>query len=498
MSRSLPHTDAELAAVARRPRGARRLVVASLAALAVVTATLAPPALADELDDQRDRVSQQLSQSREDLDGYNAELTKAAQTLADSRARLAAAQSALDSARQDLADARAADAAKASQLQHSRAELARATKRVADNEAALVAEHNTIKAVVSRTVQQQPPMMGVAAFLTNMNTGDMNARVQWSNAMLAGGQQALDELEARKVALTRAREQVRRTEERIAAEKKDAEEHLAQTRQAESAASQAEKAMAAAVSANEAARKDADAKVAAEKARQAKLEAQEADLDQRIKARVEAARKAAAEAARRARAEAARKAAAARAQAEREAARKAAAQSRKSSSSSSSTSSGGSGSSGSSGSSGNDSSSSSSSGGHSASSYFDFPVDAPITSPYGMRFHPVLHVWKLHDGTDFGAACGTAIRAPRDGKVVEKYWNDAYGNRLMIDHGLVGGHYVTTGYNHAIRYTVSVGQHVSRGQVIGYVGTTGWSTGCHLHLMTWTDGNKTNPMARWF
>lgn len=489
MSRLLPHTDAEFAAAERRPRGARRLVVASLAALAVVTATFAPPALADELDDQRDRVSQQLSQSRQDLDGYNAELTKAAQALADSRAKLAAAQSALDSARQDLADARAADADKASQLQHSRAELARATKSVADNEAALVAEHNTIKAVVSRTVQQQPPMMGVAAFLTNMNTGDMNARVQWSNAMLAGGQHALDELEARKVALTRAREQVRRTEERIAAEKKDAEEHLAQTKQAEAAASAAEASMNAAVSANEAARKDADAKVAAEKARQATLEAQEADLDQRIKARVEAARKAAAEAARRARAEAARKAAA-RAQAEREAARKAAARKE-------ATTSGGSSSRSSSGTSGS-AESGSSSGGYSASSYFDFPVDAPITSPYGMRFHPVLHVWKLHDGTDFGAACGAPIRAPRAGKVVEEYWNDAYGNRLMIDHGLVGGHYVTTGYNHAIRYTVSVGQHVSRGQVIGYVGTTGWSTGCHLHLMTWTDGTKTNPMARWF
>jgi murein DD-endopeptidase MepM/ murein hydrolase activator NlpD len=81
--------------------------------------------------------------------------------------------------------------------------------------------------------------------------------------------------------------------------------------------------------------------------------------------------------------------------------------------------------------------------------------------------------------------------------VAERYFNSGYGNRLMIDHGYIGGNYVTTGYNHAIRYTVSVGEHVSKGEVIGYVGTTGFSTGCHLHLMVWLNGRVVNPM-RWF
>ena len=67
------------------------------------------------------------------------------------------------------------------------------------------------------------------------------------------------------------------------------------------------------------------------------------------------------------------------------------------------------------------------------------PVSAPITSPYGMRFHPVLRYWKLHDGTDFGAGCGTPIRAPYSGRVAERYYNAGYGNRLMIDHGFVAG-----------------------------------------------------------
>jgi murein DD-endopeptidase MepM/ murein hydrolase activator NlpD len=128
---------------------------------------------------------------------------------------------------------------------------------------------------------------------------------------------------------------------------------------------------------------------------------------------------------------------------------------------------------------------------------FIYPVNGSITSPYGRRFHPVLHIWKLHDGTDFGAGCGTPIRAAYSGRVAERYFNSAYGNRLMIDHGVIAGRYVTTGYNHAQRYRVSVGEHVSKGEVIGYVGSTGLSTGCHLHFMLWLDGGRVNPMS-WY
>src|SRR5829696_4824440 len=128
---------------------------------------------------------------------------------------------------------------------------------------------------------------------------------------------------------------------------------------------------------------------------------------------------------------------------------------------------------------------------------FSFPVVALITSAFGMRFHPILRYWKLHDGTDFGAGCGTPIRAPDSGRVAEKYYNAGYGYRLMIDHGFESGRFVTTGYNHASRYVVHVGQHVRQGQVIGYVGSTGYSTGCHLHLMVWLNGRLVNPMI-WF
>jgi murein DD-endopeptidase MepM/ murein hydrolase activator NlpD len=112
-----------------------------------------------------------------------------------------------------------------------------------------------------------------------------------------------------------------------------------------------------------------------------------------------------------------------------------------------------------------------------------------------MRLHPLLKIWKLHDGTDFAAACGTAIRAPYAGVVARIYFNPAYGNRLFLNHGSVDGVRVKTAFNHASRYLVEPGQRVTRGQVIGKVGNTGLSTGCHLHLMVWLNGRLSNPMS---
>jgi len=136
-----------------------------------------------------------------------------------------------------------------------------------------------------------------------------------------------------------------------------------------------------------------------------------------------------------------------------------------------------------------------SSGGRSGGRRFLYPVTGPVTSAYGMRFHPLLKIWKLHDGTDFGAACGTPIRAPYAGVVARAYFSPAYGNRLFLRHGSVNGVRVQTAFNHATRYMVRPGQRVSRGQVIGKVGSTGLSTGCHLHLMVWLDGRLSNPMS---
>ena len=478
----------------RRVQGLALAFVVGLSGWAVSAAGTIHTASADDLTDRKDEVSKQITKSEAAAEGYSDEVNKAADALQKSQNDLDQARRTLQGAQDAVTQAKAADEAKAAELQKARSDLSRAEQKVRSNEAAQVREHRKLSVVVSRTVQQQTPMMGVATFLTNMDSGDMNARIQWSNALMAGGQQALDQLETRQIALSKARDVERQARDRVAREKQAVEDLLERKQQAESAADTAKQDVAAAVTANEKAKKSADAKLAGERKHQDELRAEEDQLDKRIKERIAAAKRAE-EARRRAEAERRAKEAAAKAAAEK---KKAAAKHHDSASKAEST--------------------SRKSAKHSrphrhhpkkahkrssgstrkASSYFDYPVNGPITSPYGQRFHPVLHVWKLHDGTDFGASCGTPIRAPRDGVVAEKYFNRGYGNRLMLDHGKIGGHYVTTGYNHASSYTVGVGQHVSRGQVIGYVGTTGFSTGCHLHFMVWTDGNRENPMGRWF
>ncbi len=123
------------------------------------------------------------------------------------------------------------------------------------------------------------------------------------------------------------------------------------------------------------------------------------------------------------------------------------------------------------------------------------PAAGPITSPYGRRFHPVLHVWKLHDGTDFGTGCGAPVRAAAAGTVMQTYYNGGYGNRVILNNGRMRGASVVTTYNHLTRWIVRPGQHVNRGQTIGYSGTTGYSTGCHLHFMVIANGSTVNPMG---
>jgi murein DD-endopeptidase MepM/ murein hydrolase activator NlpD len=121
------------------------------------------------------------------------------------------------------------------------------------------------------------------------------------------------------------------------------------------------------------------------------------------------------------------------------------------------------------------------------------PVAGAIGSGFGMRLHPIFHVWRMHSGVDIGASCGTPIRAAADGTVIGNTYDSASGHRLTIDHGLVGGHQLVTIYLHASSYSVRVGQSVLRGQVVGKVGSTGWSTGCHLHFSVKVDGRLTNP-----
>jgi len=122
------------------------------------------------------------------------------------------------------------------------------------------------------------------------------------------------------------------------------------------------------------------------------------------------------------------------------------------------------------------------------------PVSGPVTSPFGWRVHPIYGYWGLHDGTDFGAACGAPLWAGESGTVINEYYDEVYGNRLYLSVGTVNGANLTLVYNHMSSYNVSEGAHVGRGDVVGYVGATGWSTGCHLHFTVLRNGEPVDPM----
>lgn len=116
-----------------------------------------------------------------------------------------------------------------------------------------------------------------------------------------------------------------------------------------------------------------------------------------------------------------------------------------------------------------------------------------ITSRYsGSRLHPILKIYRPHTGVDYAAPAGTPIMAIGDGFVIEKGYNGAAGNYLKIRHNSV----YTTGYNHLSRFGsgISTGVHVKQGQIIGYVGQTGYATGPHLDMRFWMNGQPVDPL----
>jgi murein DD-endopeptidase MepM/ murein hydrolase activator NlpD len=125
--------------------------------------------------------------------------------------------------------------------------------------------------------------------------------------------------------------------------------------------------------------------------------------------------------------------------------------------------------------------------------FLDRPVPGIVTSPFGYRVHPIYGYWGLHDGIDYRAGCGEPLYASAGGRVITRYYSSSYGNRLYLGVGMVNGKFITVVYNHLSGYRVGTGQNVGRGEVIGYAGTTGWSTACHLHFTVLANGQPVNP-----
>ena len=128
---------------------------------------------------------------------------------------------------------------------------------------------------------------------------------------------------------------------------------------------------------------------------------------------------------------------------------------------------------------------------HGTISTYPLPGYYNVSSSYGWRIHPVTGKKSLHTGTDLPAPTGTKVIAAGAGEVILAGWYGAYGNAVIVDHG--GGY--TTLYGHNSSLNVSVGDMVTAGQTVSYVGSTGWSTGAHLHFEVRVNGNTTDPMA---
>lgn len=119
------------------------------------------------------------------------------------------------------------------------------------------------------------------------------------------------------------------------------------------------------------------------------------------------------------------------------------------------------------------------------------PVDGHITSYFGYRFHPILHFTRFHAGLDIGAAWGSPIVAAGDGRVIAAGWAGGYGREVQIAHG--GG--IVSLYGHMSEIVAAPGSFVRQGQVIGYVGSSGLSTGPHVHFEVRMGGTPVNPLG---
>ena len=123
------------------------------------------------------------------------------------------------------------------------------------------------------------------------------------------------------------------------------------------------------------------------------------------------------------------------------------------------------------------------------------PISGPITSPFGWRVHPIFKSRTFHSGIDIGGANNGAVQASNAGKVIYAGWYGGYGKVVIIDHGLYNGKKITTLYAHLNSWNVNVGQYVSRGQIVGREGSTGYSTGPHVHFEVRINGQPQNPLS---
>jgi murein DD-endopeptidase MepM/ murein hydrolase activator NlpD len=414
----------------------------------------APAATANPADRKR-KVDASIEELRHDLEGTSKELTDAAVQLKQTEERLPDAEAELQQAQATLADARAKDAELASRLAAASESEAKATAALENGEQEITQINRQLGRIANAAYRGGSMTPGLAIALSADSPADFATRYVMVDTALRSQNGALARLREQQALREHQEARLQAVREEIARLKAEAEANLERARQAEADAAarkaeieQLRDQLQKALAVIEARKADETKRLDQLTKERAALEAELRRIEQeRRKREAEEARKRAA----------ADKAARARGQ-------KPPARSSQRPPSSS------------------------------GGSTLSYPVNGYITSHYGYRIHPIYKIRRLHGGTDFGAACGTPVRAAASGTVVRAGWNGGFGNQIVVHHGTLRGQGVATSYNHLSRYAVHGGS-VSRGQVIGYVGTTGSSTGCHLHFEVYVNGGTTNPMG---
>jgi murein DD-endopeptidase MepM/ murein hydrolase activator NlpD len=423
----------------RARRGARVLAGAVAVGLGLLLAggPVASPAPADRASDRKQALDRKLDQLRETLEGTSKSLVDAALTLERSRSQLVDANAKLAVARSALAEAVTRDQALADRLAVAEAAVAKAGRDLAVRRQQET-DTRTRLGLLAREAYVSSGLSGLSIALSAENPDQFTDRMNVAGTALRRQNSAIARIEVQQ-ADTRARQnRLAAAQVEVAALKQESEVLLGRRRGAEAAADAAASDVAGLVAAKARSVKTIAARKSAEKKRIDALEVQQNKLTKILRARARA-------------------------------------RNRTSRPASRSTGSSG-------GSSGN------------GSGRLSYPVQAPVTSGFGYRYHPILHYSRLHAGTDFGAGCGTPVRAAAPGRVVRAGRAGGYGNQLVIDHGMMKGKNVATSYNHLSRFVVRSGS-VSRGQLVAYSGTTGLSTGCHLHFEVYVNGTHVNPMS---
>lgn len=404
----------------------------------------------DDLDDQQAAVAQQVSASNEEVTAEDQALISAQTVLASSKQQLATAQAQLAAAQSARDAAATADSAAQAALNAANDALTKANGDLAAAQAAVVAQREAVGSTVRASAQQNSELVTIGLLVGGKTSTGLSNRVQWTDQAFRAQQSKLDSLSAAELRFEAAQQKQQEAQKQADAQRQQAASALATAQQTADAAQAAEQKVQALVTQSNSDEAAAQQALAAALKKNTELKAQQAALTQQIQKRNE---EQAAEAARQKAADAAAAAAAA-----------------AGTSTPSST----------------------------KSVLIDPVPGAPVTSPYGYRINPILNTKELHDGVDLGASCGAPIHASASGTVAQVIPADqsaGWGNRLVLDHGLVNGVYLATGYNHAEGYIVKVGDQVSQGQVIGYVGATGLATGCHLHFHTYVNGKAVDPQT---